>query len=147
MPRAPHVGALARAPNFGARPNAFPFPNRARARRGARECTAWPAWRLGEPAGPHRDAALAALRLRCWNGAKSFLFNCLPRPRWSGCAPAAGASRGNREQVHGEAEIRTDEAALQRWDDWSRGPRQDDIDGCDDEGVGGQGLDDDVRVV
>src|SRR6516165_7178134 len=63
----------------------------------------------GEPAGPHRDAARAALRLRCWNGAKSFLFNCLPRPRWSGCAPAAGASRGNREQVHGEAEIRTDD--------------------------------------
>src|SRR6266567_4915679 len=35
MPRAPHAGALARAPNFGARPNAFPFPNRAHARRGA----------------------------------------------------------------------------------------------------------------
>src|SRR6516165_1648679 len=144
MPRAPHVGARARAPNL-ARPNAFAFPNRARTRREARECTACaasPAWRLGEPASPRRDAARAALRLRCWNGAKSFLFNCLPRPRWSGCAPAAGASRGNREQVHGQAEIRTDEAALQCRDDRSRGPRQDDVDGCDDEGVGGQGLDD-----
>src|SRR5262249_48461008 len=47
-----------------------------------------------EPASPHRDAA----RLGCWNGAKSFLFNCLPRPIWSGCAPAAGASRGNTKQ-------------------------------------------------
>src|SRR3989441_7423871 len=101
MPRAPHAGALARAPNFAARPNAFPFPNRARARRGVWECTecaASPAC-LGGPASPHRDAARAALRLRCWNGAKSFLFNCVPRSTLSGCAPAAGASRGNREQA------------------------------------------------
>src|SRR5262249_39403574 len=46
------------------------------------------------------------------------------------------------EPSHGEAEIRTDEAALQCWDDRSRGPRQDDIDGRHDEGVGGEGLDD-----
>src|SRR6516225_1956054 len=79
MPRAPHVGARARAPNL-ARPNAFAFPNRARTRREARECTACaasPAWRLGEPASPRRDAARAALRLRCWNGAnRSYLTAC-----------------------------------------------------------------------
>jgi hypothetical protein len=38
-------------------------------------------------------------RSRCWNGAKSFLFNCVPRPIWSGCAATAGASRGNRERA------------------------------------------------
>src|SRR5258706_7956523 len=54
--------------------------------------------------------------------------------------PSKG-SRSKREQLHGETEIRTHEAALQRWDDWSRGPRQDDADGCADEGIGGQGLD------
>src|SRR5262249_26722790 len=56
--------------------------------RDGRECAAWPAWRLGEPASLHRDAARAALRLRCWNGAKSFLFNCLPGRYGVGARPA-----------------------------------------------------------
>src|SRR2546425_11385539 len=101
MPRAPHAGRSVGAQILAASPNAFPFRKRARPGRGVGECTecaASPAC-LGGPASPHRDAARAALRLRCWNGAKSFLFNCVPRSTLSGCAPAAGASRGNREQA------------------------------------------------
>src|SRR5262249_54405032 len=66
-------------------PESSPRPPRVRERS---ECAASPAWRLGEPASLHRDAARAALRLRCWNGAKSFLFNCLPGRYGVGARPA-----------------------------------------------------------
>src|SRR5829696_5012378 len=55
--------------------------------------------------------------------------------------------RGNREQSNGQAEIRTQQAALQCGDHWSRGPWQDDVDGGADEGVGGQGLDVELRAL
>src|ERR1700756_2746310 len=59
------------------------------------------------------------------------------------------ATESERQQRvgYGEAEIRTHEAALQRGNERSRRPRQDDVDGGADEGVGGEGLDDDVCVV
>src|SRR4029077_6128794 len=70
---------------------------------------------------------------RCWKASKSFLFNA-----WRGAdliAMVRATARGLRgKKAHGEAEIRTDEAALQCRDDRSRGPRQDDVDGCADEG-------------
>src|SRR6476620_11462354 len=55
--------------------------------------------------------------------------------------------RGNRERSNGQAEIRTHQAALQCGDHWSRGPWQDDVDGGADEGVGGQGLDVELRAL
>src|SRR5262249_6133853 len=82
-------------------------------------------------------------RRRCWNRAKSFLFNCLPRRILTVRTRRRGVERQQRA-VHGQAEIRTHEAALQRGDDRSRRPRQDDVDGGADEGVGGEGLDVDV---
>src|SRR5262249_8394364 len=83
MPRAPHVGARARAPNFGARPNAFPFPNRARARCEARQCTACeasPAWRLVSL--PPRVAMLRVRHCACDAGTvpnRSYLTACAGR--------------------------------------------------------------------
>jgi hypothetical protein len=42
------------------------------------------------------------------------------------------------EGKHGEGEVRADEAARERGDDRSRGPRQDDLDGCDHAASGEQ---------
>ena len=59
-------------------------------------------------------------------------------------------TRGRRSRdgvSHGQAEIRTHQAALQCGDHWSRGPWQDDVDGGADEGVGGQGLDVELRAL
>src|SRR3989442_7011339 len=54
--------------------------------------------------------------------------------------------RANRGD-HGESEIRAYEAARERGNDWTRGPREDDVDGGDDEGGGGEGARDlrDIR--
>src|SRR5215469_6783968 len=130
MPCAPRVGAPARA-KLGARRNAFPLPNRACDRRGRGR-------RAPTKAGGDRAprAIRARHRLRkprfaaCGVGTvsnRSYLTACPGGYRW--CATAAGALRGNTEQVYGQAEIRTHEAALQRGDDRTRRPRQDDVDG------------------
>ena len=39
---------------------------------------------------------------------------------------------------HGQGEIRADEAACERGDDWARGPWEDDVDGGDHDGAGGR---------
>ena len=52
-----------------------------------------------------------------------------------------------RDEYHGQAEIRADEAALQCGDDRARRSRQDDFDGGDDAGIGGQGLDGESGVL
>jgi elongation factor G len=49
--------------------------------------------------------------------------------------PATGNSK--QEYRHVEGKVRTQQAARERWDDWSRGPWQDDADGGVDEGDGG----------
>src|SRR5690606_14604586 len=78
------------------------------------------------------------------------------RVRFPSPAPAAGSVPGNgggaglcdesyccrKELTDGEGEIRAYEAALQHWDDWPCGPWQDVFDGCDHEGIGGEGRGD-----
>ena len=59
---------------------------------------------------------------------------------------AQGQEEGT-ESPDGQGEIRTDQAALQRRHDRARRPRQDDADGGADQGVDGQGLVEDVRVL
>src|SRR5262245_581894 len=149
MPRAPHVSALARAPNW-ARDLTHSRSRIEPARRGAPECAACGCRRhdvlVSLPA-PIVMAARVALRLRCWNGAKSFLFNCVPRPIWSGCAPAAGASRGNREQAMAKQKFERTKphcnvGTIGHVDDGKTT-----LTAAMTRGVGGEGLDDDVRVV
>src|SRR5262245_55038318 len=62
MPRAPHVGAVARAPNFDARPNAFAFLNRART--AAESANARRARRRRHGVSVSLPARIAMLRLR-----------------------------------------------------------------------------------
>src|ERR1700730_9568680 len=106
MPCAPPIGAAARAPNW------------------ARDLThsrsrIEPATAAGEAAGRRRSRGDRAPRViraghgllkprfarsRCWNGAKSFLFNCVPRRiltvhAWRRSIERQQRARGNREQA------------------------------------------------
>src|SRR5690606_29013181 len=64
--------------------------------------------------------------------------------RWGegGWSAARTTNRTGIQQAgvfdNGKRQIRADEAARERWDDWSRGPRQDDADGGDHDGAGVQ---------
>ena len=60
-------------------------------------------------------------------------------------APSPGTQLDIGATRHGQGEIRADEAARERGDDRARGPREDDADGGADEGVGGQGVGDEVH--
>src|SRR5262249_4468388 len=108
--------------------------------------TRWCRWRT--------CSAMSAICAPCRRGAPPSPCNSITTnrclrpspPRFRQSSPetsldAAQLRKVAQEPSHGQTEIRTHEAALQRWDDWSRGPRQDDADGGADEGVGGQGLD------
>src|SRR5260370_1326200 len=61
------------------------------------------------------------------------------RRRFRRSTPDRSGTPGRNGEAHGQREIRADEAALQHRDDWPRGPRQDDADGGDHQGIGGTG--------
>src|SRR5207253_1246517 len=68
-----------------------------------------------------------------------------PRSRRNSPDLTPAQARGRTESPNGQTEVSTNEAALQRGNDRSRRPWQDHADRGADTGVGGEGLDLDVR--
>ena len=71
-------------------------------------------------------------------------YDEVPKPSAKRSSPRSGASQSNveGEDRDGQGEVRSQQAAREHWDDRARGPREDDVDGGDHEGVGEEGFGD-----